>query len=130
MYPTTITGSDQLPQPTGTATTDLATATLTTKQWWKVDYTVTKDYQPLLEGIRNKTAICVTDGSYKNQQATEAYILKSDINSADSQTFVNQTPGKEEDQYPFRAEFAGIYGCIKTVTDLARQANIEGLIEL
>ena len=44
MYPTTITGSDQLPQPTGTATTDQAPMTLATQQWWKVDYTVTKDY--------------------------------------------------------------------------------------
>ena len=69
--------------------------------------------------IRNKTAICVTDGSYKNKRGTAAYILKSKINSTDSQTFVNQTPGKEEDQDPFRAKLAGIYGCIKTVTDLA-----------
>ena len=125
----TIVGSNQNLRPTGTARSQQTREEPQT-EWWKVEYEIESPHNELLDGITRHTAICVTDGSYKNGRGTAAYILKSSIDSNDSNVYVNQTPGHEEAQDPFRAELAGIYGCIQTVTDLAKKHNVNGTIEL
>ena len=76
------------------------------------------------------TGVCVADRSFKNGRGSAAYIYKSTIDSQLECTFVNQTPGHSDDQDAYRAELAGIYGGIRTITDLALQHNVHGTVTL
>jgi hypothetical protein len=92
--------------------------------WWNEPIHIMDHIHLLLEGLTNGTAICVTDGSYKERYGTAALIILPHLAAPDGITLVNQTPGIEQEQDPYRAELGGIYGCIAYVNQLAKLHNI------
>jgi hypothetical protein len=67
----------------------------------------------------------VTDSSYKDTYGTAAFILLPDIDAQEGLIMVNQTPGREDDStYAYRAEAAGIYGCIAFTNELMQQHQL------
>jgi hypothetical protein len=56
--------------------------------------------------------VWATDGSFKDNYGTAGFILLPTIDSQEGLLLVNQTPGREDDIDAYRAEAAGIYGCV------------------
>jgi hypothetical protein len=96
----------------------------TDKAWWNEPVHLPDNIAPLINGITNGTAICVTDGSYKTNYGTAALILLSTLEAPEGVTLVNQTPGERSNQDAYRAEVGGIYGCIAYANHLANIRNI------
>jgi hypothetical protein len=67
----------------------------------------------------------VTDGSYKDKYGTAGFILLPTINSQDGLLLVNQTPGREYDIDAYRAEAAGIYGCVAFTNKLMQHHQLD-----
>lgn len=121
--PTTIVGLSAIVRHTGTSAKALVTAE-PINEWWGRIISGPTDLQALEAGIRNGTAVCVTDGSYKDPFGTAAYTIKSSINALDDFTLVNPTPGHPADADPYLAELGGLYGCVATVNRLCKQLGI------
>jgi hypothetical protein len=84
----------------------------------------TEHIESLAQGFRAGTAIWVTDGSYKAPYGSAAFILKPSIDSEIAIKIVNQTPGRAEHMDAYRAEVAGIYGCIEFTNEFLKTHNI------
>jgi hypothetical protein len=120
--PTTVYGRD-IKRPQGTKPILPPTA-VSPEKWWYEIIDAPASIQPLLEGIKNGTAIWVTDGSYKETYGTAAFILLPDIDAQEGLIMVNQTPGREDDTDAYRAEAAGTYGCITFTNELMQQHQL------
>jgi hypothetical protein len=94
------------------------------EKWWYEVIDAPASIQPILEGIRYGTAIWVTDGSYKDSYGTAAFILIPDIFSQEGRIMVDQIPGREDDIDAYRAEAAGIYGCIAFTNELMKHHQL------
>jgi hypothetical protein len=81
----------------------------------------------LLDGIREGSAIAVTDGSYKHSLGTAGFIILPAPNSTDScsLTAVNMTPGRPQDVDSYRAELAGIFGTIQLINHVCTSMGIQ-----
>lgn len=121
--PTTAYGTATIVRHTGTVPCAARPAT-TTHDWWGRILVGPTNLHALLAGIAAGTAICVTDGSYKEPFGTAAYTLKSSLEAADEFTLVNPTPGHPDDVDPYLAELAGLYGCLATVRRLCQDYAI------
>ena len=87
----------------------------------------------LIQGILSGQAVCVTDGSYKDCLGTAAYTFLPSLQQdyTDAVTHVNHTPGEAREIDSFRAEAAGIYGCLMYGNALCKQYHLtEGTITL
>jgi hypothetical protein len=83
------------------------------------------DLQSLPKGIRDGTAICVTDGSYKHTYGAAALIILPYLEALEGVILVNQTPGLHSDVDAYRAELGGIYGCLAyMINELTTLHNI------
>ncbi len=82
--------------------------------------------QDILEGIRDGTAIAVTDGSFKDGLGTAAFTIKPTLDSPVDAAYrlVNCTPGQSEDIDAYRSELGGIYGIINTINELCTSNQI------
>ena len=125
-FPTSITTNRSKVYHTGACPVDVTTHIPTNNEWWKREYQAPDDVEAILAGIRDGTAICVTDGSFKNNRGTAAYVCKASIDTYDEAIYVNHTPGSTNIQDPYRAELSGIYGSLKVMTDLAIKHKITG----
>jgi hypothetical protein len=96
----------------------------TEKAWWNEPVHLPDNIVPLVNGISNGTAFCVTDDSYKTNYGTAALILLSTLEAPEGVTFVNQTLGELSDQDAYRAELGGICGCIAYANHLVTIHNI------
>jgi hypothetical protein len=63
------------------------------QKWWNEIVHIPIDLQPLLTGIRNGTAVCVTDGLYKHTYDAAALIILPYLEAPEGVILVNQTPG-------------------------------------
>ena len=123
--PTTVTGRGHSRRHTGISTLRPFDTT-PDDRWWGIVIEQPTNLQALLDGIRNHTAVCVTDGSYKNDLGTAAFILLANLQDRDDPfTCVNCTPGLPTDMDAYRAELGGIYGSIATINMLATAFNIQ-----
>jgi hypothetical protein len=84
----------------------------------------TEHIKSLVQGFRAGTAIWVTDGSYKAPYGSAAFILKPSLDSEISIKIGNQTPGRAKHMDAYRAEVAGIYGCVAFTNDFLRTHQI------
>jgi hypothetical protein len=66
----------------------------------------------------------VADGSYKTPYGTAAFTLLPTLDATTDITLVNQTPGRHTDQNAYRAEAAGIYGCLAFTNELLAQHQL------
>jgi hypothetical protein len=130
IMPTQVYGSKL--QPIATGYQAIATSTIEDEnnQWWDRTYQEIKNPAALLLGIQKGTAVCVTDGSFKKQKGTAAYIIKESLTADDSFMGVVLTPGSASDQDPYRAELSGVYALIRKTTALAKEHGINGSITL
>jgi hypothetical protein len=123
VFPTTTKGR-HIRRPTGTAPT-LTTPDDTEEQWWFEIVDAPTSIQPILQGITKGTTVWVTDGSFKDKQGTAGFILLPNIDSQEGLILVNQTPGCGEDIDAYRAEAAGIYGCVAFTNKLMTHHKLD-----
>ena len=79
----------------------------------------------LAECIRNGTAKAVSDGSYKDDLGTAAFVLEGAIEEHHWILGTNRVPGIEEDQSAYRSELAGLYAIVCAVEDICKYHHID-----
>ena len=84
------------------------------EQWAVREVTTTIKINEIVEDIANGTAVAVSDGSYKDNGGTAAWIIESKDGAQRMQGVVN-VPGMVLDQSSYRSELAGIYGSVMVV---------------
>lgn len=86
-------------------------------KWAIQEITVTDNGKAIAQAIRDGTAIAVSDGSYKNERGTAAFILEISDNFEETGRIVgvNSIPGEPEDHTSYRSELGGVSGVIDTV---------------
>jgi hypothetical protein len=94
------------------------------QQWWNEIVHIPLDLQPLLNGIRDGTSICVTDGLYKHTYGAAALIVLPYLEAPEGVILVNQTPGLHSDVDAYQAELGSIYGCLAYIEALTTLHNI------
>jgi hypothetical protein len=63
--------------------------------------------------IRQGTALAISDGSYKQDHGTSAFLLQGPFLKTEHRIIgVNRTPSNPSDQLPYRAELSGISGIL------------------
>ena len=91
---------------------DDAIASYDTSLQWALPYIECPDaLLPIASGIRDGTAIAVTDGSFKLQRGTSAFTLV-DLASGTQLTGANHVPGICTDHCSYRSELTGILGTV------------------
>ena len=70
------------------------------------------------QGIRNGTAIGVSDGSFKYRCGNSAIVIEWGRNNLHRITANRTTPGRSEDQEEYRSKLSGIYHIMLTVEDI------------
>jgi hypothetical protein len=91
---------------------------------WAVErFAVADGGRTLAEAIRRGRAIAVSDGSYKDDFGTAAYVLEGET-AANRIVCALATPGIPEDQSSFRSELAGLYGIVMMVQAICHQFGI------
>jgi hypothetical protein len=70
--------------------------------------------------IQERSAYAVSDGSYKQQWNTSAFLLESRDCKSGRVIGLNEIPGAPEDQSAYRSELAGISGIMAVVDCLCR----------
>jgi hypothetical protein len=66
-------------------------------------------FQDLVDAIKERRAIAISDGSNKTKWGTAAWRIISDTNEAEQWAGLHVTPGRNDDQSAFRSEIGGIY---------------------
>jgi hypothetical protein len=122
--PTRTAKGQHIRRPTGTATS-LTAPDDTEEKWWFEIVDAPTSIQPILQGITKGTAVWVTDGSFKDKQGTVGFILLPTIDSQAGLLLVNQTPGREDGIDAYRAEAAGIYGCVAFTNKLMTHHKLD-----
>ena len=97
--------------------------------WAVSDCTFQDDGHDLVLSIRDGTTIGVSDGSYKNDIGTSAWVLEDP--TGNRIMGANVIPGAILDQSSYRSKLGGIYAMILLVEQLCLQHHIEsGSIEI
>jgi hypothetical protein len=98
---------------------------------WAVErFAVEDGGRTIAEAIRQRKAVAVSDGSYKDEFGTAAYVLEG-ANSENRLVGVLVSPGRPEDQQSSRSELAGLYGVVVMVNLVCKQFDIkDGVIEV
>ena len=93
------------------------------KSWAIYDWKISPEgARSIANAIKNKTAKGVSDGSYKNEAITAAFILTTHDGSSES-IGRNIPPGTRLDATPYRAELSGICGMLTAIQTLARSTR-------
>ena len=90
-------------------TMDEAKNMLSMNDQWTINNMWSQDQgKPVAKDIALCRATRISDGSYKNNRCTAAYILEQN-NNAESRIYaVHDIPGSDQDQYPYESELEGI----------------------
>ena len=115
--PTGSTPTHCPPQPThGTCLQDRLQTMIPTRMWAMERLNVSDNGQEVARAIQSKTAISVSDGSFKLQHGTAGFVLAhKDHCSPSSPNRImgcHVTPGAPTDQSPYRSELSGIYAIL------------------
>ena len=94
------------------------------EQWAALDVLMTPGINSLVEDIKNGTAIGVSDGSFKDEFGTAAWVIE---NVEGTQRIMGNVlvPGYASDHSAYRSEIAGLYGMVVGVETIARLWNIQ-----
>ena len=83
---------------------------------WAVDMLLhTDNGASVAAAITAGTAYAVSDGSYKQNRGTSAFLLEGKDGETNRVVGVNQIPGEMEDQSAYRSELGGISGVVASV---------------
>jgi hypothetical protein len=98
---------------------------------WAVErFAVADGGTMLADAIRQGQAVAVSDGSYKDEFGTAAYVLEGE-NSDNRLVVVLVSPGRPEDQQSARSELAGLYGVVVMVNLVCEHFDItDGAVEV
>ena len=88
--------------------------------WALQDLQMSTCIESLATAIMNGTAVGVSDGSYKKEAGTAAWVLESEDGSGWIRGNV-VVPGFASDQSVYRSEIAGIYGAV-LVSEIVKEA--------
>jgi hypothetical protein len=84
---------------------------------WAVDECWHSDNGFLVaDAIGDGTALAISDGSYKNERGTSAFLLQGLSKEQGRILGVDCTPGDPSDQSAYRAELSGISGILATLS--------------
>jgi hypothetical protein len=83
-------------------------------KWAVKKFAATDDGREVADAIRLGHAIAVSDGSYKDNLGTAAYVLEGKT-SKNRIVAVLKVPGLPADQSPYRSELSGLYGIVVMV---------------
>jgi hypothetical protein len=75
--------------------------------------------------IQQGTALAISDGSYKQDRGTSAFLLQGPLKTEHRILGVNRTPGNPSDQSPYRAELSGILGILSLLSLLCQIHDIK-----
>jgi hypothetical protein len=94
------------------------------EQWALKEILTTESITEIVRDIENGTAVAVSDGSYKDNGGTAAWIIE---NKSGTQRIVGQVnvPGTVSDQSAYRSEIAGIYGSILVIETIKDALGLE-----
>ncbi len=110
--------------------TDALAASPTSESWCFQSLDIPDDFNIIAEAIRNRSAVSVSNGSFKEGYGTAAWVIEGDDARG---RLVGRaiSPGSEQDQSPYRSELTGIYATMLTVQKICQYFNVtEGAIEL
>ncbi len=123
---------DILPENTSSCTSlrDSLVNIHTTERWCVDNLALHDDGDIIAEAIRNRTAIAVSDGSFKDTYGTAAWVLEGD--SSDGRIVGHViAPGNDVDHSAYRSELSGILAVMITVKHICEHHKIkEGAVEL
>ena len=122
---------DNSANPTSPNSLEAARRSLPSSDIWAADILIHNDEGLAVAlAIKARTAYAVSDGSYKDQRGTSAFLLQGPDGTNGRILGMNEIPGSDQDQSPYRAELGGILGVIATVNCLCRLHSISsGAIE-
>ena len=99
-------------------------------KWVVSNWTGTDNGANIAAAIRQGTAVAVSDGSFKNEAGTAAFVLEGN-NKRHRIEGVAEVPGQPSDQSAYRSELTGIFGIAVMITTICKIHNItEGSIEV
>jgi hypothetical protein len=75
--------------------------------------------------IRQGTALAISNGYYKQDRGTSAFLLQGPLKTEHRILGVNRTPGNPSDQSPYRAELSGISGILSLLSLLCQIHDIK-----
>ena len=96
------------------------------KRWALTNLDLPADGLPLAVAIQLGTARAVSDGSFKDQFGTAAWVYYDAITNETLGNGRLNTPGYPEDQCSYRSEISGIYGIAVTILELAKFHDLRG----
>ena len=84
------------------------------EQWALKDILTNESITEIVRNIGNGTSVAVSDGSYKDNGGTAAWIIENECGSQRMVRHVN-VPGTVSDQSAYRSEIAAIYGLVLVI---------------
>ena len=89
------------------------------EEWVFANVSMTDSIDKIVTDIQAGTAVGVSDGSYKEEFGTAAWVLED---STGTQSIVGRliSPGFASDQSAYRSEISGIYGMVAMVEGIAK----------
>jgi len=93
------------------------------KQWSMQQVTNDDDGRTLASAIMRGKAVAVSDGSFKEEFGTSAWIIQG-ADAAGEARGVNVVPGSPTDQSAYRSELAGLHGIVSYVNQLCEYHDI------
>jgi hypothetical protein len=113
------------PRPDRPTSLDTARDSLDKRDIWAAEILIhDDDGATVASSIQDGTAYAVSDGSYKDNRGTSAFLLES--GTGDGRIIgMNEIPGAAKDQSPYRSELGGISGVLATVDCLCRRHQIK-----
>ncbi len=109
---------------------DALAASPTSESWCFQSLDIPDDFNIIADAIRSRSAVTVSDGSFKEGYGTAALVIEGDDTMGH---LVGRAicPGSEQDQSPYRSELTGIYATMLTVHKSCQYFNnTAGAIEL
>jgi hypothetical protein len=88
---------------------------------WAVDKCWHSDNGCLVaDAIKDGSALAISNGLYKNERGTSAFLLQGPSKEQGRIIGVNRTPGNPSNQSPYRTELSGISGILATLSILCQ----------
>jgi hypothetical protein len=115
----------RIPLPERPTTLEEARCTISPPDRWAVDQLIhSDDGASVATAIAAGTAYAVSDGSFKQQRGTSAFLLEGSDGSDNRVVGLNEIPGEADEQSAYRSELGGISGVIAAVDCICRLHGI------